>query len=490
MKKLLLSLAALVVTASSVSADTLYELTFNKDNNQEKINDYVSTWKVKSEGNLWTLVSFNNYNNGEGTAGNTEWTYVRCGRKNNASIATITNDQVWSDKINEIVINAKKNKSQTNDKVTVAKLELLSSLTATTPSASIDITDKVNGLTSSASDITISINEPMSNAIYRITFDMPGNSNNGWLQINSIKYNGTATGPVLSDPEISFPGEAYEATLGMAFDYPVATAKSTGKITYTVSNDNVATVNAETGEITLVGEGTTVVTATIAATDTYKTGSASYTLTVVDPTVVYRSVLGEDFTLENVEGETYPWSKDKQYGLKGTGYINREVVACEGIAASPVFDMTKFKDIKLYFNEAFNNYKINNQNIDVADFEGYAFLVAREEGASEWTVIENAITAPESFSWTFYPNATVDLSAYDGKKFQFGFKYVSTDECAGTWEVKDIKIRANNSTGVADVESDNDIAPVYYNLQGVRVDNPENGLYIEVKGNKSRKVIF
>ena len=168
----------------------------------------------------------------------------------------------------------------------------------------------------------------------------------------------------------------------------------------------------------------------------------------------------------------------------------REVVACEGIAASPVFDMTKFKDIKLYFSEAFNNYKINNQNIDVADFEGYAFLVAREEGASEWTVIENAITAPESFSWTFYPNATVDLSAYDGKKFQFGFKYVSTDECAGTWEVKDIKIRANNSTGVAAIESDNDIAPVYYNLHGVRVANPENGLYIEVKGNKSRKVIF
>ena len=194
--------------------------------------------------------------------------------------------------------------------------------------------------------------------------------------------------------------------------------------------------------------------------------------------------------MENVEGETYPWSKDKQYGLKGTGYINREVVACEGIAASPVFDMTKFKDIKLYFSEAFNNYKINNQNIDVADFEGYAFLVAREEGASEWTVIENAITAPESFSWTFYPNATVDLSAYDGKKFQFGFKYVSTDECAGTWEVKDIKIRANNSTGVAAIESDNDIAPVYYNLHGVRVANPENGLYIEVKGNKSRKVIF
>lgn len=46
--------------------------------------------------------------------------------------------------------------------------------------------------------------------------------------------------------------------------------------------------------------------------------------------------------------------------------------------------------------------------------------------------------------------------------------------------------------GIDDIESgDNaDAAPVYYNMQGVRVDNPENGLFIEVRGNKSAKVIF
>lgn len=37
------------------------------------------------------------------------------------------------------------------------------------------------------------------------------------------------------------------------------------------------------------------------------------------------------------------------------------------------------------------------------------------------------------------------------------------------------------------VEADNNVAPVYYNLQGVRVDNAANGLYIVVRGDKAAK---
>lgn len=44
-----------------------------------------------------------------------------------------------------------------------------------------------------------------------------------------------------------------------------------------------------------------------------------------------------------------------------------------------------------------------------------------------------------------------------------------------------------HTTGVADVVVDNNVAPVYYNLQGVRVAQPENGLFIVVRGNKVAK---
>lgn len=44
--------------------------------------------------------------------------------------------------------------------------------------------------------------------------------------------------------------------------------------------------------------------------------------------------------------------------------------------------------------------------------------------------------------------------------------------------------------GVNDViSSESNEAPVYYNLQGVRVANPENGLYIKVVGEKATKVL-
>lgn len=51
-------------------------------------------------------------------------------------------------------------------------------------------------------------------------------------------------------------------------------------------------------------------------------------------------------------------------------------------------------------------------------------------------------------------------------------------------------VSLNTTTGVAAVEKDNSAPEVFYNLQGVRVAQPSNGLYIVVKGNKSKKVMF
>lgn len=51
-----------------------------------------------------------------------------------------------------------------------------------------------------------------------------------------------------------------------------------------------------------------------------------------------------------------------------------------------------------------------------------------------------------------------------------------------------LKIESLNTTGVDDIAVDtDDAAPVYYNLQGVRVENPSNGLYIVKKGTKVAK---
>lgn len=61
---------------------------------------------------------------------------------------------------------------------------------------------------------------------------------------------------------------------------PIERTENGGSVTYTSSNKDVATVNATTGEVTIVGAGETIITATAAETGDYKDASASYKLTV------------------------------------------------------------------------------------------------------------------------------------------------------------------------------------------------------------------
>ncbi len=44
-------------------------------------------------------------------------------------------------------------------------------------------------------------------------------------------------------------------------------------------------------------------------------------------------------------------------------------------------------------------------------------------------------------------------------------------------------------SAIDDIEADNNAVVEYYTIQGVRVDNPSNGLYIKKQGNKVSKVV-
>ncbi len=51
------------------------------------------------------------------------------------------------------------------------------------------------------------------------------------------------------------------------------------------------------------------------------------------------------------------------------------------------------------------------------------------------------------------------------------------------------KVTGSGSSAVVELEADENAPEVYYNLQGVKVAEPANGLYIRVKGNKTEKVV-
>lgn len=87
----------------------------------------------------------------------------------------------------------------------------------------------------------------------------------------------------------------------------------TGAVTYSSSNTKVAYVDEATGEVLALAAGKATITATFAGTSEYKSSTASYELTVVDP---------------NATEETFDFTKPENYvhkGLPNTGdYIELE----------------------------------------------------------------------------------------------------------------------------------------------------------------------
>jgi hypothetical protein len=45
------------------------------------------------------------------------------------------------------------------------------------------------------------------------------------------------------------------------------------------------------------------------------------------------------------------------------------------------------------------------------------------------------------------------------------------------------------TTGIESIEADENTPAVYYNLQGIEVANPSEGIFIKVQGNKVTKVV-
>lgn len=450
MKKFLLSLTLILgcipfFAQAEETTQELYKAQFGTDYNSEKVNVYTVDWSITCSGTTWDVSSFNNNNNG--------WAFVRAGRKkakeeyvDNSSVAKLTNQSAFPEKITSIVITARRNKAGANDNAAAASLTV-SAATLDAP-MSFDITDQVNALTMAEdpTNITINIDTPVENAKYELKLDLPAGNNNGWFELHSVSYVGEPAAGELLDANLAFPQDSYSVAFGDEFTSPVATTDSDATISYASDNAEVAEVDATTGVVTIKGIGVATISAAVEATDTHKAGTASYTLTVTDPNILFSWEMGPDgvFTYEKVAtSEWNVWSYDSKYGLKGTGFdsTNKVTYACDEVAVSPVIELPATGGVTLDFMNAFNNYKVDGKNINFANFPGkYAFLVVREEGATEWTRIGEP-TAPESFSWTFYANEPVNLAAYKGKKVQFGFEYVSTEECAGTWEVKNIVVK-------------------------------------------------
>lgn len=92
--------------------------------------------------------------------------------------------------------------------------------------------------------------------------------------------------------------------------------------------------------------------------------------------------------------------------------------------------------------------------------------------------------------FTLEPEATKVASAETVLKYRLRIVALDEerDEIPGATYTATL-LYGPEGAGVADINADVNAPAVYYNLQGVKTDNPEHGIFIERRGGKSTKVV-
>lgn len=132
-------------------------------------------------------------------------------------------------------------------------------------------------------------------------------------------------------------------------------------------------------------------------------------------------------------------------------------------------------------------YEIANVTVDNAS-NGYGYFTFVTVIGSSWDIVNTstrygALTKDEAIS----------LNVATGMTNNWGAGSQSWKIAAGDYkmvvDLKALTVTVSEATAINDIEFNESVAPVYYNLQGVEVENPTNGLYIVKRGNKVTKEI-
>lgn len=268
-------------------------------------------------------------------------------------------------------------------------------------------------------------------------------------------------------PSLSFPQTSYTVEMGDVFSTPKLEGLPKGVTpAYTSSKEEVATVDAATGEVKIVGVGTTTITVTSPETGIYEGATASYELTVKLATskeVTFDYSLADcDDTNGTVTltydkgGSTYPpkWYSDKSKGNGKRFYAKNKLTitaknrirniqfVCVPADNDKIYDITT-KNTKLsagVYNDENKTWDLSGVNEKVVTFESnlssghfriQKIIVTTELPTSVGTI---TIAAPEGFGTYYNSNSYIlpkGLTAFGYTTANTDGTLVKTDEFTG-----------------------------------------------------------
>lgn len=169
---------AMMVKAAGENQVAYKTLTFpdeNKASNGLTQNQYASTWTAKCDSVEYTIKNFNNNN------WQKSWTYIKCGSKNAASVASVTTASPFEKAITKVAID-----------LTITKTEYVNSIKLLTSdnaqfSNSAEYTLKIT-----SGEQVVAVTNPTVNMYYQFVFDCKQGGGkkgtNGFIQVSTVTF--------------------------------------------------------------------------------------------------------------------------------------------------------------------------------------------------------------------------------------------------------------------------------------------------------------
>lgn len=153
-----------------------------------------------------------------------------------------------------------------------------------------------------------------------------------------------------------------------------------------------------------------------------------------------------NFTIDDkslAEGLTYVWKHDAQYHyMKASAFVDGKSYASESWLVSPEIDLSSEKAAFLSFMHTANKFPAGKTAKD------FVSLKISKDGTT-WDNL-TIPTWPAGTDWIFVSSGSIDLKAYLGSKVKIAFVYTSKDGESGSWEIKNVLVKAEGTTEPVD----------------------------------------
>ena len=309
----------MVMTGQTRTEEVYSTCLFGSDYNSQSVGSYTATWTATNGDYTWTIVNGNNNNNA--------WSYVKFGRKNNASVGKITTTEAYEQAITKVDL--------TIDAITAGSVNSIK-LYASTGN---DTWTEVGSFAKSTGLQTVTVENPAADQYYMIEFDCASGSANGLVTVSKVEYyynTSGASSPTISADNVEL---AYDATSG-AIEYTINNPVQGGELTVVTDAEwiSIGTVGDDAVPFTCTVNEGFIRTATVALTYSY------------DNEIVTKSVtVTQDANPNGPGSQDNPYTVAQAHAAIDAGTGTQGVYATGIVSAIPTEWSTQYNNITFNF---------------------------------------------------------------------------------------------------------------------------------------------